>query len=117
VMFDVSVEHFSIGNMNGEYYRNLIKVYKKWEKKLPLIEHKISTEDLKNLVPKIEEKNLLRLIKKLIRAGFSTKETIDLITYYAYLINSTKAINRLKYLYFQILFIRVTSFIRKKNNY
>jgi hypothetical protein len=117
VIFDVSVEHFSMGNMNGEYYRNLIKVYKKWEKQLPLVEHKISKEDQKSLIPKIEERNLLRLVKKLTRAGFSTNEIVDLTTYYSYLIDSKKCIQRLKILRLRILFIRISSFIRNKNNY
>ena len=117
VIFDVAVEHFSMGNMNGTYYRNLIKVYKKWEKHLPLIEHNVSIEDQKNLIPGIEEKNLLRLVKKMTRAGFSTKEIVDLTTYYAHLINSKKCIQSLKTLQFRVLFIRISSFIRNKNNY
>jgi hypothetical protein len=117
VIFDVSVEHFSVGNMNGVYYRNLIKLYKKWEKHLPLIEHSISLEVQKNLIPKIEEKNLLRLVKKLARAGFSNSEIMELTTYYSYLIGSKKCIQRLKTLKLRLLYIRVSSYIRNKNNY
>ncbi len=117
VVFDIDIEHFSIGNMNGIYYRNLIKVFKKWENQLPLFEHKISTEEKKQLLQPIEEKNLLLLIKRLCRVGFNSTEIYDLVEYYAHLIKSNKTIKRLKYLKLEVFFTRISSYIRNKNNY
>ena len=114
VIFDVSLEHFSKGNMDARYYRNLIRVYKKWEKQLPLFEHKISKEEQVELLQKIEKERLFILTKKLTRAGFSTKEIISIINYYSKLIGSQ---NNTIMLHLNILFIRVSSYIRKKNNY
>ena len=117
VIFDITVEHFSKGNMNRTYYSNLIKVFKKWEYQLPLIEHHIILEANESLLSKLEEKNLLKLIKRLTRTGFSTKEIVDIVKYYAHLINSKKHLKCLKILRIRIIFIRISSFIRNKNNY
>ena len=114
VIFYVSIEHISKGNMNAVYYRNLIKVFKKWEKQLPLFEHNISIEEQKQLNRKIEKKRLFILTKKLTRAGFSTLEIVNLISYYSNLIGHKKNI---KLLQLSILLIRISSFIRNKNNY
>ena len=115
VIFDVLIEHLSTGNMNGEYYRNLLKLHKKWEKNLPLVEHQISFEEKKNSIPKIEERSLLRLVRKLTQAGFSSSEIVELTTYYSFRIGSEKCIKSLKIIKLRILFIRISAFIRNKN--
>ena len=48
VIYDVKVEHFSRGGTNILYFRNLILVYKKWEKYLPLIGENVTDEEFKN---------------------------------------------------------------------
>jgi hypothetical protein len=73
VVFDILLEHFSEGNMNASYYANLIKVYKKWQDKLPLFTSDISQKDIID-ISNTEIKMLEKLIRRMARTGFSTRE-------------------------------------------
>lgn len=103
VIYDVDLEHFSRGKTDGTYFRNLIQVFKKWEKYLPLIGKNISPEESLK-ISEIEKRKLLQLTKKMVRKGFSTKEILDQTTYYANLIGFMKACQHLK---IRIFFIRL----------
>ena len=115
VMYDISLEHYSKGNMNTTYFRTMLKVFKKWENYLPIIEHNVSDEFKLKQIPIIERKNLAKLTKKLVRTGFKTYETIDIVRYYSHKIQSNKIINSLIFIRLNLFFIRISSFIRKKN--
>jgi len=103
VIYDVDLEHFSRGNTDINYYRNLIAVFRKWEKYLPIIGKTIS-EDERKRMGIIEERKLFQLTKKMVRKGFSTNEIIDQTIYYANLTGSTKACRSLR---IRIFFIRL----------
>jgi len=103
VIYDIKLEHFSKGKTDILYFRNLISIYKKWEKYLPLIGENITTEEQLD-IPKIEQKKLLQLTKKMVRKGFEKKEIISEIDYYAKKINFMEAN---KFLNFRITIIRL----------
>ena len=90
VIYDVDMEHFSVGKTDDIYYRNLIGVFKKWEEYLPLIGKNITQEETQK-VGDIEKEKLNQLTKKMIRKGFSTSEIIDQSIYYSDLTGFTKA--------------------------
>lgn len=90
VIYDLTVEHFSGGKTNQEYYKNLIYIYKKFEKQLPVIGKTISNEQLSAL-PMLEKKNLNQLTKKMVRKGFSIKDIKTETARFARLIGDTKA--------------------------
>ncbi|MDD4969496.1 MAG: glycosyltransferase [Paludibacter sp.] len=103
VLYDIKLEHFSRGKTDDVYYRNLISVFKKWENSLPLIGKNV-TEDQRSHIPDIEKKRLLKLVSKMARKGFSTKEIIAESTYFANIINDTEIIHKIKS---RIFFIRL----------
>ena len=109
VIYDVELEHFSRGHFDGKYIRNLIAVFKKWETYLPLFGPSITVER-RNQINKMEEKRLLKLTKKLIKFGFSTKEIIDETSYYADIIKSPTVTQKLKTIRLQIFFKRLFSY-------
>lgn len=108
VIYDIELEHFSRGQFDKLYIRSLITVFKKWEKFLPLLEPSI-TDERCSQIHEIEEKRLLKLTKKLIKFGFSTKEIIEETTYYAAIIKSPKITQKLKTIRLQIFFKRLFS--------
>ena len=103
VIYDIELEHYSRGKTDAVYYRNLISVFKKWENSLPLYLKDITQEQLTK-IPKIEENNLFRLIKKMARKGFKFNEIKKEAGYYSNIIDSKKAVNLLE---FRIFFIRL----------
>ena len=85
VMYDILVVHFSRGTPDADYYRNLIKVFKKWENCLPLLNSNFS-ENLRNEIFEIEKRGIRNLSNKLVRRGVSTNEIIALNIYFSNLI-------------------------------
>ncbi len=81
VMYDIEVEHFSRGNPNAEYYRLLIKVFRKWIHQLPLVVKDAPKEQIEQL-SLIERKGLSRLLGKLVRREFRTTEIVAEISYF-----------------------------------
>jgi hypothetical protein len=107
VIYNILIEHFSRGTPNANYYRNLIKVFKKWGEYLPLI-GKDAPEMLWNEVFIIEQKGILKLTKKLIRRGFSTKEILVEKEHFSALIGvenkfRSQSVNYLKLYILQII--------------
>jgi len=103
VIYDIQLEHFSKGKTDILYFRNLISIYKKWEKYLPLIGENITSQERLEIT-NIEHKKLLQLRKKMVRKGFEMKEIVTEIGYYANKIGYKKAT---KNLYFRIFLIRL----------
>ena len=86
VIYDIELEHFSKGNPDAFYYRNLIKVFKKWENHLPLFGLNASEYDVSK-ASQIETKGLSRLLHKLVRRKFGTKEIVNEISYFTQLLD------------------------------
>ena len=95
VIYDMDLEHFSRGKTDARYYRNLISVFKKWESYLPLHLKDISEKQLHE-ISKIEENNLYRLIKKMVRKGFKSNEIKTIAFYYGGIIGSKNAVRALE---------------------
>ena len=95
VIYDIQVEHFSRGKTNDVYYKNLISIFKKWEKHLPLIGKNVTEEQNRN-IPEIERIRLSKLLSKMTRKGFSTSEIIKETKYFASIINSEENFHNLK---------------------
>lgn len=106
VIYDIELEHFSRGQFDGKYISNLIAVFKKWENHLPLVGSSI-TDEKRSQIHIMEEKRLLKLTKKMIKFGFSSKEIIGETSYYTKIIQSPKATRRLKTIWFQIFINRL----------
>lgn len=87
VVYDILLEHFSRGRVTADYYRNLITIFKKWEKYLPLIGENTPENERKE-ISKIERKRLNRLTRVLTRSGFKTKDIVSETRYFAKIINS-----------------------------
>lgn len=114
VIYDISLEHFSRGKTDAIYYRNLIEVFKKWEKDLPLIGKNVTQEEsLKVTDTDIEKDKLYQLTKKMIRKGFSTSEIIKQTTYYANLIGCREACDNLIIRIFLIRLLSCPKYIFK----
>lgn len=81
VMFDVAVEHFSRGNRDALYFRNLVQIYHKWNSKLPLFAAELSVSSPK--MKQIDTKKLFKLTYKLVKRGFAKAEIVDEILKFA----------------------------------
>jgi len=106
VIYDIELEHFSRGKFQREYIKNLICIFRKWEKYLPLVGQSINDQK-RSQIAQIEEERLLKLTKRLIKYGFSTNEIIAEATHYAGIIQSTKITQKLKKIRFKIFFLRL----------
>ena len=98
VVYDVLLEHFSAGNQNAVYYRQLLQVYAKWEPFLPLL---ADTVDYK----KIDEvHNVHVMMRCMVAQHFGKEEIIRQVTTFK---------NRIglrwsdKYVSLQILYYRI----------
>ncbi|MBP1663595.1 MAG: hypothetical protein H6Q19_735 [Bacteroidetes bacterium] len=94
VVFDVLIEHYSKGFRNKRYFENLIQVFGKWDKYLPIYDkNKYTAEE----ILKSEEKMINYLFIKMIKRGFSAKEIKSTITFY---IDKIKSENlKIKYIH------------------
>ena len=81
IMYDVDIEHFSRGKTNQQYFRNLLFVFKKWEKYLPLYSADFGDTTIQES-HKNEIQQLNQLKKKMVRKGFSISEIRSAIDYY-----------------------------------
>ncbi len=110
VVFDILIEHYSKGFRNKRYFENLIQVFGKWEKFLPIYDkNKYTAEE----ILKSEEKMINYLFIKMIKRGFSAKEIKSTITFYVDKIKSEKLkikyrhINR-KFFFLQLVYKPIT---------
>lgn len=106
VMYDIVLEHYSKGHSDACYYHNLIKIFRKWNHKLPLIGENTPIKQLSR-IGRIEEKGLRRLLVKMVRRGFSTKEIIDEITFFGSSIGSSRVKFIRQSIYLHVFFIRL----------
>lgn len=106
VVYDILLEHFSEGNRDASYYNNLTNIHKKWENKLPLFSNDEPDEVRKNM-DSAEAKILAKYIRRLARTGFSVAEIVSHATYFANLLNTKAATNKLRFIRLKILFERL----------
>jgi len=106
VVYDISLEHLSRGKPDKNYFKNLIKIYKKWENQLPLIGQNISVEK-KARIQEIEVRRLRMLINRMIKTGFTTKEILTETNYYRQLIGKAETKYIRAFIYFNIFFTRL----------
>jgi hypothetical protein len=106
VMYDMLLEHFSRGTPDADYYRSLIKVFKKWEKCLPLLSSNVS-ENFRNKISEIEKRGIRNLSNKLVRRGVSTNEIMSVNIYFSNLIGVKQ--NQLQG-YLQIYFSKLINY-------
>jgi hypothetical protein len=106
VIFDLLLEHFSEGNMNAQYYTNLIKVYKKWKDSLPLFTSDITFE-IKAEIENIEIRMLEKLIRRMARSGSSTNEIVSETRYFANNIKIKGVCVEIKFLKLKIFLTRL----------
>jgi len=106
VAYDFIVEHFSHGYESKLYFENLIMIYKKWEKYLPLKGLNIGNKPKEFLVH-LEEKRLRRLVHRLIVGGFSSDYIHAEVLHFTKLLNTPNAYKRLKILKLQIFYTRL----------
>ncbi len=114
VIYDVLLEHFSWGRMTAVYYRNLFRIYRKWEKYLPLAVPD-ARFDVPAAIRTTERHKLKTLCKHMVRTGFSDSDIRETINYYAFLTTGKKQRLRMFLLPLRIVGIRVDSFLRGKN--
>lgn len=86
VVYDILLEHFSRGRRDKTYYQNLLKLYNKWENKLPLHAENYNHEEFLKL-KRGEKLRLKRLIIKLYAANFEMAELERLFAYFSEKIN------------------------------
>ena len=106
VVYDINLEHLSRGKPDKNYYKNLIRVYRKWEDHLPLMGRNIP-EDMKNNLRAIEFKRFKTLINRMIKTGFTTREIHTELNYNIRFIDSGRAQYLKIFIYFNIFFTRL----------
>lgn len=107
VVYDILLEHFSFGNRTMQYYANMIQVYKKHKKYLPLLVSDIS-EGAFDEILNVELVHLGKLIRRMATTGFPTPEIIDNAEYFINILDSKDAKKLLRYIRFKIFFVRLT---------
>ncbi len=63
VTFEILVEHFSVGNLDATWRKNVVVYHQKWHKKLPLLAQKLHQEEIKNRTFTITRNFTTRLIE------------------------------------------------------
>jgi len=114
VIYDISIEHFSRGVQDANYFRTLAIVFEKWRNQLPIFEQTIPKTDQLKMLPRLERMALDKLLKKLVRTHFDSKQVVNVISKYAHKTSLT-GINYIKTIInLRIFLIRFTSIMRHK---
>ncbi|MDD3490824.1 MAG: glycosyltransferase [Paludibacter sp.] len=82
VMYDIVMEHFSRGNPNADYYRALIKVFRKWKNSLPLFSREVKPGIIRR-IGWIDCRGLTKLLCKMVRRNMPVNEIATEITYFS----------------------------------
>jgi hypothetical protein len=72
VVYDILIEHFSHGFRNKEWVVNMLKVFNKWKRFLPVSSKEYSKQEIE----KIEKKNLYVFVKRMVYLHFTDEEII-----------------------------------------
>jgi hypothetical protein len=106
VVYDILLEHYSQGHKDVRYYTNLIKVYKKWDKHLPLFSHD-SIRKTTNELQLIEKKRLQKLIRRMAKTGFTMSEIVSNSNYFIESLKLRGISIEIKYIRITVFFIRL----------
>lgn len=106
VVFDILLEHFSEGNMNAQYYANLIKIYKKWSNSLPLFTHDVP-EKIRANISNTEIRMLEKLIRRMARTGFTSQEIVSDVQFFIDNLEDKGVDTNIKNIRFRIFFTRL----------
>ena len=100
---DVLLTHYSLGNINKDYYENLIKVFRKYESYFPILVGLTAQKgcDIKT----IELKQIRRFSLNLMKTGFSKTDVICKLKYYVRLLKIPRYIYVLLYLYLSVVYL------------
>lgn len=101
VIYDVLIEHISKGFRNKRYFENLIQIYSKWDKYLPIYD---KNRYLQEDIQRIEENAINYLFIKMIKRGFSDREIKSTILFYIDKIKSEKLKTKYKHINLKIFY-------------
>jgi len=107
VMYDIELEHFSKGTMNLDYLQTIERIYKKWEKFIPLFERNITEEKKQKMIKEVEIKRLDKLFKTYIRCNADYILIREKISYYSQLAG-VRSIYKYNYIIFASWFFNKT---------
>jgi len=117
VVYDIDLKHFSKGKFDESYIISLLRFQNKWKYLLPIFESSISKELISKILYNAERNALLRLRKRMVRTGMPDKEIYFHIKHYTRLTGTWKDKLLLIFLPLDVIFIRLTSILRKKMIY
>lgn len=107
---DIMIEHLSSGNKTRRYYQNLITVYRKWEKTLPIDIRKSLSQ---KAITDMETAKLKVLLTKLAKRAFDFKELKDIWLYYLPYTNFTDKPIKATCFFLRIKLLRIVYFFGK----
>ena len=97
IVFDISVEHFSLGTRNSIWLRNIFMFYKKWKKDLPILAVQLSKY-------KISEANYLNARELIEQIQINDFGRINILKVLLSYIRINPPLNRRNYRYMKMLF-------------
>ena len=109
VIYDILLEHFSRGNMDAEYYRTLMQVFRKWKDQLPLFSED-SDADVQANISFIDLRGVSRLLRKLVRRGLSTNEILAHTVYFTQTLQLPAESIRIATLRYELHLMRLLNF-------
>lgn len=98
----LQLTHYSLGNINKDYYENLIKVFRKFESYLPILVGLTAQKECD--INAIELKQIRRFSLNLMKSKFSKNDVICQLKYYVRLLKMPRHIYILLYLYLSVVY-------------
>ena len=114
---DIDIKHFSMGKFDKTYIISLLRFQNKWKHLQPIFESSVTKDVITKVLYKSERYALLRLRKRMVRTGMPDKEIYFHIKHYTRLTGSWRDKLLLIFLPLDVIFIRLTSILRKKMIY
>jgi hypothetical protein len=112
VVYDVDIKHFSKGNFDTKYIYGLLKIHEKWAEQLPIFESSFSESQIEKILYKAERSTLLRLRKRMVRAGIKLNEINPIIDKYLRQTGNKIDKSMLIFSPFQLVIIKQISILR-----
>lgn len=112
VVYDVDIKHYSKGRFDKNYLLAILKVYEKWEHLLPVFDITYTDKMISDSILKVEKNTLLRLRKRMIRAGMTNSEISPILKKYN--VNNNKKAVCFFHNKFTLNLIRYSSILRNK---
>lgn len=108
VMYNIDIEHFSRGNADRAYYRNLIQVFQNHSQELPLSVIPLSPTEQAVL----EIQGINRLQRKMMVKGFTFGEIIKTTEHFNEIIGKNKSIPLIRKVFLLLLYILIVVFYK-----